>query len=95
MTRPIEGTRVRLTTLVDRLPHFQVEAGATGTVTVNETDSLCVKMDTPIPGCEGWDNEIIWSNNDGDEWENPPLATLLADDGGPVFKSPFYGKAKD
>jgi len=66
--------RVRLTRKVERFPHFEVPEGATGTVVFNEDGLLICKMDVLILGCEEWDNEVIWSDNDGDAWNNPPLA---------------------
>jgi hypothetical protein len=50
------GKRVRLKNRVDRFPEFSVPAGMTGTI--NEvTDTLVsVKMDTPVPGAEDFDN---------------------------------------
>jgi hypothetical protein len=69
-----EGTRVRLTESVERFPHFRVGAGGLGTVTENDpANTLCVKMDDPIPGCEDWDNEIVWSQEDESDFDRPPL----------------------
>ena len=69
-----EGTRVRLTAYVERFPSFSVEAGGLGTVTFNDPDSLCIQMDEHIHGGEDWDNEIVWSPEDDQDFENPPLA---------------------
>lgn len=54
------GTRVRLRRDVERFPHFIAPAGATGTVSYVDREMTAVHMDEPIPGCEDWENEIMW-----------------------------------
>lgn len=71
-----EGTRVRLTDAVERFPYFSVEAGGTGTVTVDEDQLICVKMDDLIPGCEDWDNEIQFTPDDESEWADMPFEVV-------------------
>lgn len=58
------GTRVRLRHSVDRYPHFLAPMGATGTVVVSEEQIFAVKMDETLEGCEEWDNEIVWYEDD-------------------------------
>jgi hypothetical protein len=61
---PPVGARARLRVPVERFPHFQVEAGAEGTLT-EATDSLvALRMEETIPGAEEWDNEICWTADD-------------------------------
>ncbi len=54
------GDRVRLSTDVDRYPHFIAKKGDVGVVTVAYENMFVVKMDLYIEGCEEWDNEIHW-----------------------------------
>jgi hypothetical protein len=58
------GTRVRLRHDIDRYPHFFAAGGLTGTVTNTDGGMVFVRMDIHIPGCEEWENEIVWSNGD-------------------------------
>ncbi len=55
-----EGDRVRLTQVVERYPHFVVEAGTVGTVTYTDDAVLGVTLDDKIDGAEEWSNEIMW-----------------------------------
>jgi hypothetical protein len=59
------GARVQLTRDVDRYPHFLAKAGMTGTVVQNDRHALAVRMDAVLPGCEEWDNQILWVPEDG------------------------------
>ena len=61
------GTRVRLVHDVDRYPHFIAERGSHGSVTHNDGDTICVRMDDLIVGAEEWDNEVVWRVRDGDD----------------------------
>ena len=71
---PKIGQRVRLGDYgAERFPHFQVPPHAVGTVvddgSVNGS-GIWVKFDEPIDGCEEWDNEVNW-------YEEDPSLTLL------------------
>lgn len=55
-----EKGRIALARDVERFPHFTAPAGSTGTITEVLPDRFTVKMDDHIPGCEEWDNEIVW-----------------------------------
>lgn len=85
-----EGARVRLRRDVERYPHFSVPAGSTGIVTNSVEDAVAVKMDSHVPGCEEWDNEIVWTVEDvlysdlGDE-----LEVIVSPRGGPHFSVRF------
>ena len=61
------GKRVRVVRNVERFPHFIVHAGAIGTVSYVDKDSFCVLMDDTIPGCEQWDNEVVWMDHEFDQ----------------------------
>lgn len=66
---PHVGDRIKLSVIIDRFPHFSVEAGATGTV--NTVDArrhggISVKMDAVIDGAKEWDNCIIWDDEEMD-----------------------------
>ncbi len=56
MDRPEVGKRVRLKNRVDRFPEFSVPAGVTGTINEVTEGLVSVKLDTPIPGAEDFDN---------------------------------------
>lgn len=56
MNRPEMGKRVRLKHRVDRFPEFSVPAGVTGTINEVTDGLVSVKLDTPIPGAEDFDN---------------------------------------
>jgi hypothetical protein len=62
---PKVGDRVtvRPDGLVERYPHFTIDSGH-GTVRYIDRDGIWVKMDDPIEGCEDWDNEIMFNNDD-------------------------------
>jgi hypothetical protein len=60
MDRVTEGDRVTLTRDVERFPHFIARAGSVGVVTLITDDQVIVTMDELIPGCEEWDNGIVW-----------------------------------
>lgn len=51
--------RVRLLTSVERFPHFTIDAGKTGIITEMNNDTIWVKMDELVPGCEEWSNRLI------------------------------------
>lgn len=57
------GDRVRLRRDVERYPHFIARAGMTGTVVIADHDTIAVRMDEHLDGCEEWDNEVIWSDD--------------------------------
>lgn len=65
------GQRITLVRVVDRYPHFLVEAGAQGVVvTDSPVGGITARMDDLIPGAEAWDNEILWTPDMmGDEFE--------------------------
>jgi len=77
--RPEEGTRVLLVEDVERYPHFIAPAGATGAVVESTDEVLCVRLDEPLAGAEEWDNEVMWTSEDEEKWENPPIAGLVGD----------------
>ena len=56
------GYRFKLTRDVERFPHFVAKEGSTGTVTVNDDNGVCAKMDQPFDGAREWDNEIQWES---------------------------------
>lgn len=58
------GDRVRLRELVERFPHFEAPAGATGTVTVADRGGVWVRLDEHLPGAEEWANEIHFETAD-------------------------------
>lgn len=61
---PAVGARGRLRQAVDRFPHFVVEAGSMGTVTLATGSLIALRMDEPLPGAEEWDNEVCWTCDD-------------------------------
>ena len=67
------GTMVVLNQDIERFPDFMVSAGAVGVVDENEDGIVSVKMNEPIPGCEEWDNCVLFTEEDEDEWDNPPF----------------------
>lgn len=69
----VVGARVRLRDDVERYPHFVADAGMAGTVTTSDRDVVTVRMDDALQGAEEWDNEIVWSVDDGDN----PMRDLL------------------
>lgn len=72
-TRIKVGDRVRTKEWVCRYDFFEVAPDKTGTVTELSRQSLSVKMDEHIDGCEEWDNELVYVLPD-DSFE--VLATL-------------------
>lgn len=58
------GQRVRLRMDVDRFPHFVAKAGMTGTVTICDGVHVAVRLDESLAGCEDWENQVYWSDND-------------------------------
>ncbi len=71
MTRDIRyhafkvGDIVQLTQEAERFsPDFFVSEGATGTVVEAEWDYLSVRIHTPVPGAEEWDNCLVWTFGD-------------------------------
>lgn len=52
------GDRIRTTEELEFFPHFNLPAGAEGTVVSFDAKSVQVKMTEPIKGCEEWNNEI-------------------------------------
>jgi len=71
---PPVGARARLRHVIDRYPHFSIEAGATGTVTESSDDLICLRMDRHVEGAEEWDNEVCWTPEDGEfiDFDHPP-----------------------
>ena len=60
-----QGDRVVLARDVDRFPDFLATQGMTGTVDTVEIDgSIAVKMDSPLEGCEEWDNCVCWYDDE-------------------------------
>jgi hypothetical protein len=74
-TLPAFGARFRLTETVERFPHFRAPAGAAGTVVEACPDVICLHMDDYLPGCEDWDNEIVWTTNDDYDENGEPSPT--------------------
>lgn len=56
-----QRTRVRLRQAVERFPFFIAREGRTGYIVEMNSDLISVRMDEPIPGCEEWNNEILFS----------------------------------
>lgn len=65
---PSVGDRFRLARDVDRYPHFIAAEGAPGTVTDVTDGRVSLKVDTPLPGAEQWDNEVVWDTEAGDDF---------------------------
>lgn len=61
---PKVGERARLRHLVERFPHFQIEAGAEGTITEATEHLIALRMDRHVAGAEEWDNELCWTPDD-------------------------------
>lgn len=61
---PVEGERWRLTSDVERGPHFIASAGSAGTVTESTRDLVRLRLDDHLPGAEEWDNEVCWAPED-------------------------------
>lgn len=61
---PAVGSRGRLRRGVERFPHFVIDAGATGTVTVATESLIALRMDDLVAGAEEWDNEVCWTSDD-------------------------------
>jgi len=59
-----ENTRVELKRDVERFPHFIAKKGMKGTVILNDNDTIAVKLDEKLIGCEEWDNCIEWYKQD-------------------------------
>lgn len=68
---PVLGARVRLRRGIERFPHFRVEAGATGAITIATEDLIAMKMDLLVPGAEEWDNEVCWNPEEGEAITGP------------------------
>ena len=63
MLKPYKGQRVVAKCAIDRYPRFSVPALSLGTVSVSQLpDTVCVKMDKPVEGCEPWDNCVHCSS---------------------------------
>lgn len=60
------GERVQLAYDAERFPGFIAPAGLLGTISVldEEGGAVSVLMDEPIPGCEEWNNHVIWEGED-------------------------------
>ncbi len=81
-----KGTRVKLTSDVDRYPDFIAKKGSCGTVTYNGNDAIHIQLDEPItspdcrgieqPAAEDWDNAVQWYADYVDDY---PTATSLTD----------------
>lgn len=56
----VAGDRVRFVQHVERFPFFVVKAGTEGTVVESNDDTLGVRPDNFIVGCEDWDNVVYW-----------------------------------
>lgn len=76
---PPSGARVKLRREVERWPHFNIEAGATGTVTEASEHLICLRMDEHVPGAEDWDNALCWTPEDGEYIEGLSADATLAD----------------
>lgn len=63
---PAVGSRAMLRHEVERFPHFLIDGGATGTITEATESLIALKMDEFVPGAEAWDNELCWTQEDGD-----------------------------
>jgi len=66
---PQVGDRIQLTTDVDRSMNFTADKGLRGTIVEAREGMIRAKMDEFIPGCEEWDNEIIWGDGRDCDWE--------------------------
>jgi hypothetical protein len=77
------GDRVRLMVAIDRFPDFIAQPGFGTIVDFEEENGIfSVCMDDRIPGCELWDNGIQFTDNDNEDWENPPLVKTGAGEPG-------------
>lgn len=67
MTQPAEprlpdvGTRVVLSTAVDRFPDALVPEGRSGVVTSATEEMIVLALDEHQPGLEEWDNALAWN----------------------------------
>lgn len=65
---PAVETRWRLTRPVDRYPHFIAPEGAEGRVVDVSDGNVSLRLDETLAGAEDWDNEVVWSTRDGDDF---------------------------
>jgi hypothetical protein len=65
---PTAGERFVLTANVDRYPHFIAVRGSVGTVTEVTDLVVCLRLDDLLPGAEEWDNEVVWSLDEGQDF---------------------------
>jgi hypothetical protein len=57
--------RVKNRQPIDRYPHFSIDGiGEKGTVVRISEGLICIRMDTCLPGCEEWNNEVQLSEYD-------------------------------
>jgi hypothetical protein len=46
--------------IIERYPLFTFPAGMKGTVVMVTDEEVRIKMDSPLPNCEGWDNCVVY-----------------------------------
>jgi hypothetical protein len=62
------GTRVTLTSDVERYPHFIAPRGTLGTVVdLDDGAVFSVLLDEPLAGAEAWGNHVHWYLDHGDD----------------------------
>lgn len=59
---PDVGTRVVLSTEVDRFPDASVPEGRTGVVASADEERIVVTLDEHVPGLEAWGNQLHWTS---------------------------------
>lgn len=67
---PGVGARVRLKCNVERFPHFIAKAGSEGIVTSADPEDYSVRLDEPLSGAKEWDNQVIWTAEDGNPMDD-------------------------
>lgn len=71
MAMPAVGERFVLIADVERHPHFVAARGSKGTVADVSGGNVSLRLDDPLAGAEGWDDEIVWGDGIGrDFWED-------------------------
>lgn len=72
MLKPVVvGERFALIRDVDRYPHFIAAAGSKGTIVEDSAEAVSLRLDDPLAGAEEWDNEIVWTEELGqDIWQD-------------------------
>lgn len=68
---PVVGARARLRRRVERFPHFLIEAGAIGTITMATEKLIAMKMHVLVSGAEEWGNEVCWTPEEGEAIAGP------------------------